>query len=157
MGQLPQKIIITTTHKASEEARSLCKVLEHVIPSAFFITRGSKNIKDITAIASENDAEFVFICSSKGNSVSEILFYAAQGDELIKLDYILKIYEYVDYKIFGWKSLPEVGPLSVSREVRNNNPELVDFFERMFRVVVGGKTSLWLLVDAHDKDQARKK
>ena len=43
--------------------------------------------------------------------------------------------------------MPETGPLSVSREVRNNNPEIIDFFEKMFRIVVGTKTELWLLVD----------
>jgi rRNA maturation protein Rpf1 len=150
MGQLPQSILITTTHQASEEARSLCKVLEHVIPESYYLSRGSKSIKEISEIATQNDVEYVFICSSKGSMVSEILFYVLQGEGLNRLDYKLKIYEYVDYKIFGWKSLPEKGPLSVSREIRNSNPELIDFLEKIFRITVGKKTSLWLLLDDNE-------
>lgn len=148
MGLPPQEILITTTHKASEEARSLSRVLEHVIPHSTYISRGSKNIEEITIAAIETKAEFIFICHSKGNKATEIKFYTIEKGQLTQLKYFLKIYEFIDYKIFGWPALPERGPLSVSREVRNTNPEMIEFFEKLFRLEVGSKTGLWLLVDA---------
>ncbi|MCE7734679.1 MAG: hypothetical protein GPJ54_07375 [Candidatus Heimdallarchaeota archaeon] len=148
MGISPRELIITTTHKASEESRSFSKFLEHVIPFSTYIPRGSKNIDEILMVALETRAEYVIICHSKGNKVTEIKFYTIVKNQLKLLERSMRIYEYIDYKIFGWKSMPEKGPLSVSREVRNNNPEIIDFFEKMFRIVVGSKTELWLLVDA---------
>ena len=147
MGFPPRKIIITTTHKASDESRSLSKLLEHIIPNATYIPRGSKNIDEILLISLEADAEYIFVCHSKGNKVTEIKFYLIVEDQLKLLDRYMKIYEYIDYKIFGWPTMPEKGPLSVSREVRNVNPEIIDFMEKMFRLEVGLKTRLWLLVD----------
>lgn len=147
MGISPRELLITTTHKASEESRSFSKFLEHVIPFATYIPRGSKNINDILMISIEMKAEYVFICHSKGNKVTEIKFYTIEKNQLKLLEKSMRIYEYIDYKIFGWKEMPETGPLSVSREVRNNNPDIIDFLERMFRIVVGRKTELWLLVD----------
>ena len=147
MGISPREIIITTTHKASEESRSFSKFLEHVIPVATYIPRGSKNIDEILNISLEANAEYVFICHSKGNKITEIKFYTIVKNQLELLEQSIRIYEYIDYKIFGWKAMPERGPLSVSREVRNNNPEIIDFLEKMFRIVVGSKTELWLLVD----------
>lgn len=147
MGNPPRQLIITTTHKASEESRSFSKFLEHVIPFSTYIPRGSKNIDEILMISLEAKAEYVFICHSKGNKITEIKFYNIVKNQLELLEQSMKIYEYIDYKIFGWKTMPETAPLSVSREVRNNNPEIIDFLERMFRIVVGRKTGLWLLVD----------
>ena len=147
MGISPPELLITTTHKASEESRSFSKFLEHVIPFATYIPRGSKNINEILMISIEMKAEYVFICHSKGNKITEVKFYTIVKNQLELLEQTLKIYEYIDYKIFGWKTMPETGPLSVSREVRNNNPEIIDFLEKMFRIVVGSKTELWVLVD----------
>jgi len=147
MGISPRELIITTTHKASEESRSFSKFLEHIIPFATYVPRGSKNIDEILMISLEVNAEYVFICHSKGNKITQIKFYTIVNNQLELLDQSMKIYEYIDYKIFGWSAMPEIGPLSVSREVRNNNPEIIDFFEKMFRIVVGNKTELWLLVD----------
>jgi len=129
MGSSPREILITTTHKASEEARSLSRVLEHVIPYSTYVSRGSKNNDEIIRSAIETNVEFVFICHSKGNRVTEIKFYTVEKDQLKSLDYFMKIYEFIDYKIFGWSTMPEIGPLSVSREVRNSNPEMIDILE----------------------------
>ncbi|OLS24459.1 MAG: hypothetical protein HeimC2_22650 [Candidatus Heimdallarchaeota archaeon LC_2] len=152
MGQSRPEIIITTTHQPSEQARSFCKVLEHIIPDSTYISRGRKNIDDITAIAIDANADLVYICNSKGGKLSELHFYKIRGSELTKLDHKIKIYDFIDYKIYGWKYLPERGPLSLSNESRNVNPELSNFLEQYFRIVIGDKTPLWLLFDSKNKD-----
>ena len=64
----------------------------------------------------------------------------------------MKIYEFIDYKIYGWKYLPEQGPLSLSRESSNANPILSNFLEKYFRIVIGDKTPLWVLFDGQSND-----
>lgn len=152
MGQSGPQILITTTHQPAEQARSFCKVLEHIIPNSKYFPRGRKNIGELTEIAAENKIGFVYICHSKGSKISELHFYKLQGFELVKLENKLKIYDFIDYKIYGWKNLPERGPLSLSRESSNMNPDLSNFFEKYFGVIIGDKTPLWLLFDSQNKD-----
>ncbi len=152
MGQSRPQILITTTHQPAEQARAFCKVLEHVIPNSKYFPRGRKNIEELTEIALDNNVGSVYICHSKGSKLSELHFYELQGMKLVKQENRLKIYDFIDYKIYGWKNLPERGPLSLSRESRNVNPELSNFFEKYFKVLIGDKTPLWLLFDSQNKD-----
>ena len=124
------QIILTTTHKPSEQARSFCRVLEHIIPTSTYIPRGRRNLKDLTELVIDAEAKSVYICNSKGGKLSELHFYKLENNELVKLELKLKIYDFIDYKIFGWKYPPEKGPLSLSNESRNVNPELSDFLEK---------------------------
>ncbi|MDH5646757.1 MAG: hypothetical protein OEZ01_12150, partial [Candidatus Heimdallarchaeota archaeon] len=63
----------------------------------------------------------------------------------------LEIKEYIDHKIFGFSRLPGKSPMSTTREVRAENPQLIDFFIKYFHVSINTKNSIWMMLDKSDE------
>lgn len=152
MGQKWPNLLITTTHRPSEGTRSFSKVLNHIVPKSILIKRGSKSVQDLLELSISHKCGKIAILFSKGNTISSIKIYTIQGKNLVENLYIFKIYQYIDYKIFGWKSLPGKGPLSTSREVQLINKNELDFFEEHFALTYKKKEELWLLLDKQGSD-----
>ena len=140
-------IIITTSHRPSDQARMLARLCNHIIPNSTYENRGSKNEQMVFDFALERNAKFLLLLQSKGNTVSRVLTYELNGVEIQQSDSYLKIYQFIDPKIYGWKDLPARGPLSISLEGRVLDVPLVDFMEKYLSLQIGKKSELWLMLD----------
>ena len=140
-------IIITTSHRPSDQARMLAKLFNHIIPNSTYENRGSKNEQMLFDYALEHKAKNLLLLQSRGNLVSRVLAYEVNGSEIKQSTAYLKIYQFIDPKIYGWKDLPARGPLSISLEGRILNTPLVDFMEKYLSLQIGKKTELWLMLD----------
>lgn len=146
MGDSPN-ILITTSSKPSEHSRSFCFTLSKVIPNSVYFTRGNTNTEMLHKIALENEIKYIIFVFSKGNEVSKVKIYESTKNSLIKQKEELRILEFIDYQVFGWKYIPVEGPLSTTLEARRNYPDLYDFFEKYFSLEYKIKTSIWLMID----------
>lgn len=144
------KILITTSSKPSEHSRSLCFTLSKVIPNSIYFTRGNTNTDMLHKTALANEIKYVLFIFSKGNEVSKIKIYEVSKTALIKQKEELRILEFIDYQVFGWKYIPVDGPLSTTLEARSHYPDLYDFFEKYFSLNYQNKTSIWLMIDVKE-------
>lgn len=140
-------VLITTTHKVSENSRSFGHVLQRVIPDSKYVNRGSKNLDELLQICQTNNLNGLVLLHSRGNRISRMTFYELNRNQLILDQISVKFYQYIDPKIFGWKRLPGPGPLSISRESRLLFRELVDFFEKYLHLEYSKNTNVWLMLD----------
>lgn len=147
---LSSPILITTSLQPSEEARSFCKLLKHVIPGSILIKRGSSNELLIHKHAIESKVTHILFVYSKGNHISRLIVkkVTTKGFETIPVS--LKFIQYINPKIFNWKHLPASGPLSASLKTRQYHPDLLDFMEKYFLLEFSKKTPIWLMVDINN-------
>ncbi|MHA2171641.1 MAG: hypothetical protein ACXAB7_17265 [Candidatus Kariarchaeaceae archaeon] len=145
------RILITTTRRPSESARSFCKVLHHIIPRSILIRRGSSNEQMLHEEAVASNSDYLLIVTSKGNRLNHIIIKEVKENKLVELPLQMRFLQYIDPKIFGFKQLPARGPLSTTRESRQHYPELVDFMEKYFLIEINQKNPLWLMIDKNER------
>lgn len=147
MGQNRPKIMITTSHDPVDQSRRFCKVLSHIIPNSFVFNRGNRNLDAIHLISMENLADYVYFVHSKEQRVHKLVITKIYADKLEKIGSELEILQYIDHKIFGFDRLPASGPLSTSLLARQENRELLDYFDKYFQLEFDKKNQIWLMLD----------
>ncbi|MHA2501363.1 MAG: hypothetical protein ACXAE3_00635 [Candidatus Kariarchaeaceae archaeon] len=147
MDQQGPRVLITTSNNPSEQARRFAKVLNHILPGSRLVNRGNQSISALHQRALEEIYDYIYIIHSKHNRVDRLIVLKTYLDKLLPEGKILKINQFIDHKVLGFHKLPEKGPLSTSLEVRQLNPELMDYLETYFGVIYGEKLPLWLAVD----------
>lgn len=146
-----KRLLITTTNKPVDQSRMLGKLLNQVIPDSAYITRGKRNISQIISYAIENGFVQILIIGSREGYVDQINFYDRIGDTFDHNPLFIKIYEFIDPKIFNQSKIIFHGPLSTSLETRAENPELIDLLGKYFKLQFSEKSKLWMMLDDKTK------
>ncbi len=139
--------VITTTKKSTDEAKRVSKLLRHIIPNAKYIPRGRKNISDIINQSQDIDAEHIIIISSKQGVSNQMNFYEFINGGFEQDELFIRIFEYIDPKIFNHKKINHRGPLSTSNAVRSEDPELIDLLQKYWKIDLNNKKKLWMMLD----------
>lgn len=121
--------------------------MAHIIPDSTYIRRGKNSISDLLLHAQEKKIDHILIVTSKKGYVNQINLYENKKDGFEQDPYFLRIFEFLDPRMFNQEKLNHRGPLSTSLETRSENPELVDLLDKYFLIDFSVKQKLWLMLD----------
>jgi len=140
-------ILITTSHRPSPQTRLLVKFLKRIINNSILLNRGSRSITQLTDECKEKNAKYILILDSKGNKVNNIEFYDVIDGKLVKYPFKIKINEYIDHRIFGWKKLPLNTGFTAPEIIFQNQNQFQEILDKYFRLQHNKEGNYWLLLD----------
>lgn len=140
-------MLVSTSRNPTASARRFAKLITHITNGTYF-NRGKSSLQMLFDHALDKHEQMIIIVSEHPESQSyRVNVFEVKGIEIKKLEQEAVFSHIIDYKIYGWKNLPGHAPISTGAIVREQLPELSAFFQRVFGMIVGQKTQIWMQVD----------